>query len=126
MNDTEFHAEQMALLEAFNQRLQDYAAAPEGATLVELAQQFDALCANPETIMDDAPALVYRLLTIAPQFTEAFPRDLLWYLGQECLHFMPDEEIEMFTRLDEQRRAALGEGVEFNWLEARAAEKGLQ
>ncbi|WP_439102608.1 PA2817 family protein [Congregibacter sp.] len=126
MNDTDFHQEQIAHFAAFNQRLQDYAAAPEGATLIELAQQFDVLVANPEKIMDEAPALVYRLLTIAPQFAQEFPRDLLWYLGQECLHFMPDEEIEMFTRLDEQRRDALSEGNTFNWSEARAAAKGLQ
>ncbi|WOJ95988.1 PA2817 family protein [Congregibacter brevis] len=126
MNDTDFHAEQMALFESFNQRLQDYAASPDGATLVELAQQFDVLAANTSQVMDEGPGLIYRLLTIAPQFAQEFPRDLLWYLGQECLHFMPDDEINLFAELDDQRRAADSSGQEFSWSEARAAAKALQ
>ncbi|MDP5054011.1 MAG: hypothetical protein NWP69_09480 [Congregibacter sp.] len=126
MNDTDFHGEQMALFHAFNERLQRHAAAPEGETLAALAEQFSSLAADPGQIMDDAPALIYRMLTIAPQLTEEFPRDLLWYLGQECLHFMPDEEIDLFTRLDDQRRQADRGGQAFNWSEARASAKGLQ
>jgi len=126
MNDEDFHLEQMALFQSFNTRLQEYAAAPEGATLVELARQFDSLASNSGQIMDEAPALIYRMLTIAPQFAQEFPRDLLWYLGQECLHFMPDEEIEIYTVMDEQRRTAASAGQTFNWAEARAVAKGLQ
>lgn len=125
MNDMDFHAEQMALFDAFNKRLQAYAAAPEGEGFSELAQQCAALAAEPGQIMDEAPALIYRMLTIAPQFAQEFPRDLLWYLGQECLHFMPDEEIERFTLLDEQRRAADGAGQHFNWSEACAMMRSL-
>lgn len=119
MNDVEFHAEQMARFASFNRRLQAYAEAPEGESLAALAQQFDALAADTGQIMDEGPALIYRMLTIAPQLTQEFPRDLLWYLGQECLHFMPDDEIEAFTDLDEQRRAANTQGQQFNWGEAR-------
>ncbi|WP_439108166.1 PA2817 family protein [Congregibacter sp.] len=126
MNDMDFHAEQMTLFQSFNTRLQAYAASPEGTSLHELAAQFNALAANTGQIMDEAPSLIYRLLTIAPQLTQEFPRDLLWYLGQECLHFMPDEEIETFTALDDQRRAAENQGEVFNWSEARASAKGLQ
>lgn len=126
MNDEDFHAQQMALFQSFNTRLQEYAAAPEGVTLAELAMQFDGLASNTGQIMDEAPALIYRMLTIAPQFAQEFPRDLLWYLGQECLHFMPDEEIDVYTAMDEQRRAAAHDGNTFNWAEARAVAKGLQ
>ncbi|MFT4769635.1 MAG: hypothetical protein ACI8RN_002784 [Glaciecola sp.] len=126
MNDVDFHTEQMALFEAFNKRLQAYAAAPEGETLAELAQQFGELAADTGQILDEAPALIYRMLTIAPQLTQEFPRDLLWYLGQECLHFMPDDEIERFTLLDEQRRTADSQGQRFNWAEARTMADRLQ
>ncbi|EED32831.1 conserved hypothetical protein [gamma proteobacterium NOR5-3] len=102
-----------------------YAAAPEGEGFVEIARQFAVLAADAEQIMDEAPALIYRMLTIAPQFAQEFPRDLLWYLGQECLHFMPDEEIERFTLLDEQRREADRQGARFNWAEACAAMSSL-
>jgi hypothetical protein len=126
MNDTELHSEQLALFAAFNDRLQTQASAADGIGLGELAQQFDAMNAAPKRIPEEAPALVYRMLTVAPQLTSMFPRELLWYLGGECLHFMPDEEIASFTALDEQRRDALASGEPFNWQGARAAALGLQ
>lgn len=126
MNDEEFHREQLGLFEAFNQRLQSFAKAPGGEALGELAAQFSGLAAEPERILDDAPALVSRMLTTAPQLTEHFPRDLLWYLGQECLHFMPDEEIERLSALDDQRRDAQRQGQTFDWRAARAGALKLQ
>lgn len=126
MNDEDFHQEQLRLFAQFNDGLQTTAAMPGGETLAPLAEQFAALVATPENIMDEAPALVFRMLTIAPQLAEHFPRDLLWYLGGECLHFMPDEEIQQLTALDEQRRDAVARGDAFNWQEARASLRGLQ
>ena len=126
MDDTDFHREQLSLFDAFCQRLRTIAADPAGAGLAELAGQFDDLAARPDAIMDEAPELVARMFTVAPQLAEHFPRDLLWYLGGECLHFMPDEEIERLTALDDQRRAASAAGRDFNWREARSSALGLQ
>jgi hypothetical protein len=126
MNDTDFHAEQLKLFAQFNDGLQATAALPGGETLTTLAQQFAELVDQPENVMDEAPGLVFRMLTTAPQLAEHFPRDLLWYLGGECLHFMPDEEIERLTTLDEQRRDAAARGERFNWREAQASARGLQ
>ena len=126
MNDTDFHSEQISLFNAFCERLRLLAAEPAGAGLAELSAQFADLAGRPRDVMDEAPPLVARMLTIAPQLAEHFPRDLLWYLGGECLHFMPDEEIERLTALDDQRRAAVSQGQDFNWREARASALGLQ
>jgi hypothetical protein len=35
--------------------------------------------------------------------TPLFPRDVLYLLGGECLHYMPDEEISAYQELDELR-----------------------
>lgn len=126
MNDAEFHQEQLGLLNAFNERLQAFASAPGGEALNDLAGQFTALVIAPQSVMDEAPALVARMLTTAPQLAEHFPRDLLWYLGGECLHFMPDEEIDRLCGLDEQRREADAQGETFDWREARASALQLQ
>jgi hypothetical protein len=126
MNDRDFHQEQLGLFAKFSDGLQATAAMPGGETLAALAEQFAALVAAPDNIMDEAPALVFRMLTIAPQLAEHFPRDLLWYLGGECLHFMPDDEIQQLTLLDEQRRESVSRGETFNWREARASLRGLQ
>lgn len=125
MNDRDFHEEQLGLFRAFAERLETIAAAPGGEPLAELSDQIRGLAAAPERFLDDGPPVIARLLTTAPQVAEHFPRDLLWYLGAECLHFMPDEEIDSFTALDEARREADARGERFNWREARAAQQGL-
>lgn len=115
MHDKAFHDYQLARFNAFAKQLCELAAAPGGEGLTALAETADALAARPSTILDDAPQHIARLLTTAPQCAQLFPRDLLWYLGGECLHFMPDEEIEHYSALDEQRRAAAASGTVFNW-----------
>ena len=50
-----------------------------------------------------------------PQIAHLVPRDLLWYFGGDCLHFMPDEEIEMFQILEERRYEAEQQGKAFDW-----------
>ncbi|GAB5414460.1 MAG: hypothetical protein Cons2KO_20630 [Congregibacter sp.] len=126
MNDEEFHREQLGLLAAFAKTLKNTSELPGGETLANLAAQFDELVQRPADVMDEAPALVSRLLTTAPQLAEYFPRDLLWYLGGECLHFMPDEEIDRFSALDQQRRDAVENAEAFDWPSARANALGLQ
>ena len=56
-----------------------------------------------------------------PQIAHLVPRDLLWFFGGDCLHYMPDEEIQLYQQLDERRFAAEETGDEFDW----AAEKQL-
>ena len=41
--------------------------------------------------------------------THSIPRDLLWYFGGECMHFLGDEEIEAFQKLDERYYDAMAE-----------------
>ncbi len=125
MNDQDFHQEQLQLLRDFNERLQKLTQAPSGGMLGELAAQFDDLVTAPHTFLDEGPAVVARMMTTTPQLAEHFPRELLWYLGGECLHFMPDEEIDQLTALDEERRAAAARGETFAWRSAHDATRNL-
>ena len=36
-----------------------------------------------------------------PHWVNIIPRDLFWYFGGDCMHFLGDEEIDQFQRLDE-------------------------
>ncbi|MEM1191652.1 MAG: PA2817 family protein [Pseudomonadota bacterium] len=126
MDDTDFHAEQMGQFTALAERIASVSTRPGGEPLASVAETLQQLSAEPGRIMDEAPALIARLLTTAPQVAEFVPRDLLWYLGGDCLHYMPDDEIERFTQLDEQRRDAMERGEVFNWRERRAQLLGLQ
>ena len=51
-------------------------------------------------------------------------RDLLWFFGGDCLHFMPDEEIQIFQRLDEERHQAEANDSPFSYKDARAKNLG--
>lgn len=126
MDDTEFHREQMAQFGAFVAELERRAQSEELAPMTALVEAFQTLADQPERIMDEGPGLVGRLFTTAPALAQNFPRDLLWYLGGECLHYMPDEEIERYAGLDEQRRRVADQHGHFNWREARAASLKLQ
>ena len=50
-----------------------------------------------------------------PQIAHLVPRDLLWFFGGDCLHFMPDEEIAVFQQLEERRYEAEQNDEPFDW-----------
>ena len=37
-----------------------------------------------------------------PQLTPIVPRDLLWFFGGDCLHFLTDEEIDRFQQIEDR------------------------
>ncbi|MFP3526579.1 PA2817 family protein, partial [Pantoea sp. SIMBA_072] len=43
------------------------------------------------------------------------PRDLLWFFGGDCLHFMPDSELDLYQQLEELRYEAEQRGAPFDW-----------
>ena len=45
--------------------------------------------------------LITTIISHYPQHTPAVARDLFWYFGGDCLHFLGDEEISYFQQLDE-------------------------
>ncbi|HIQ42573.1 MULTISPECIES: PA2817 family protein [Pseudomonas] len=59
--------------------------------------------------------LISQVFNRYPQIAHLVPRDLLWFFGGDCLHFMPDEEIALYQTLDERRFAAEENGEPFDW-----------
>jgi hypothetical protein len=86
----------------------------------QLALAFRDLAEGDGDLYEEGPALVSRLFTTYPDFAPTFPRELLWFFGGECLHYMPDEEIDLFQQLDEKRRATAAAGDTLDLREARA------
>ena len=85
----------------------------------ELARAFEGIAAG-DGLYETGPDLVARLFSSCPQIAPSFPRELLWFLGGDCLHFMPDEELGMFQELDDMRLEAEQSGVHLDYQEARA------
>ena len=115
-------------------QLQDFAATlhqrteflPPEDSLRALSNAFSALAAGQGDLYVDGPALVERLFTTYPDFAPTFPRDLLWFLGSDCLHFMADSEIEFYQALDAQRHEAAARGEQLDLAAARAKLLKLQ
>lgn len=63
--------------------------------------------------------MISQLFLRYPQITHLIPRELLWFFGGDCLHFMPDAEIDLFQQLEDQQYQAESEGKPFNWLLAK-------
>ena len=82
-------------------------------------QRFDQLAADLREQQPDASHdgqdLIVQVFHRYPQIAHLVPRDLLWFFAGDCLHYMPDDEIDLYQRLDEQRFAAEEAGEAFDW-----------
>ena len=82
--------------------------------------------ASGEGIYERGPELVRKLFSSCPQLAPDFPRDLLWFIGGDCLHLMSDEELAAFQSLDDLRADAEAAGEAFDYHEERAKLLNLQ
>ncbi len=63
-------------------------------------------CLTAATKIDDTynqqgQHILTQIISQYPHITPAINRDLLWYFGGDCLHYMGDEEIDLYQQLDE-------------------------
>jgi hypothetical protein len=112
-----------AFADTFNART---AHLPEEDALRELGRAFTELASGSRDLYLEGPALVSRLFTTYPDLAPTFPRDLLWFLAGECLHYMPEAEIQTYQQLDEMRAEAAAQGVVLDLRQARASLQQLQ
>ena len=99
---------------------------PEEDPLRLLAAEFSRLAAGDGDPYVEGPTLVDRLFTGFPDFAPTFPRDLLWFFGGGCLHFMPDEEIALYQELEQMRLESARRGETLDMRAARAKLLKLQ
>src|SRR6478752_3180645 len=59
--------------------------------------------------------ILCKIVASYPHLMPLLPRDLLWFFGGDCLHYMPDEEISFFQRMDEAREAAKESKTPFSY-----------
>ena len=81
-------------------------------------ERFDELIMNLQNVPEErhmGQDMICQVFHRYPQIAHLVPRDLLWYFGGDCLHFMPDEEIEIFQQLEERRYEAEQNDEPFDW-----------
>ena len=50
---------------------------------------------------DVGQRVITTIISRYPHITPLIPRDLFWFFGGDCLHFLGDEELKSFQNLDE-------------------------
>lgn len=81
-------------------------------------ERFDELVMNLQDVPQErhlGQEMICQVFHRYPQIAHLVPRDLLWFFGGDCLHYMPDEEIELFQRLEERRYEAEQNDEPFDW-----------
>jgi len=127
MNDEQYLQHCAELLASFSQELVTRTEhLPEEDSLRELAASFQAVADSGKDLYTEGANLVVRLFTTYPDFAPTLPRELLWFFGGDCLHFMPDEEIGQYQQLEEMRAAAAARGETLDLRDARAKLLKLQ
>lgn len=124
-HDTQYSAFHLRLLENLVALIKvqppfsDEFPAEEDASFVEnitlLTQQH-----GEENFLADGQQLICKIVASYPHLMPVLPRDLLWFFGGDCLHYMPDEEIQKFQQLDERRQEAIENNAVFNYEDERA------
>lgn len=84
----------------------------------------EASCFNEELFALGQHSLC-RIVAAYPLLAPQVPRDLFWLFGGDCLHFMPDEEIQRFQQLDELRFEAENNNIDYQHEKERARLIGL-
>ncbi|MCL6416888.1 hypothetical protein MIB92_14600 [Aestuariirhabdus sp. Z084] len=87
----------------------------------KLGQLLPDLEQRDEEALYAAQQLISQLIANFPQLTPLVSRDLLWLLGGDCLHWMPDAEVEQYQQLEELYQDALVSNHEFDWVASRKA-----
>ena len=59
--------------------------------------------------------LMCQIIQRYPQIAHLVPRDLLWFFGGDCLHFMPEQELALYQELEERRYEAEQNDEPFDW-----------
>ncbi|SIS81595.1 PA2817 family protein [Neptunomonas antarctica] len=95
----------------------------------EFLQRFNELISETTDVqasyIESGQALMTGWIRAYPELAPLMPRDLLFFFGGECLHFMPDDELQTFQELDEKRYAAEAKGDAFEYSRERAMALGL-
>ena len=57
--------------------------------------------ASSDEFQQHGQYLITQIITHYPHITPEVSRDLFWFFGGECLHYMGDDELALYQKLDE-------------------------
>ncbi len=114
----EYHLQLLQHLRTILVALGDAEQVPEESHALFLERFDELLTLLPENPLESqylGQDLICQVITRYPQIAHLVPRDLLWFFGGDCLHYMPDEELELYQTLEERRYEAEQNEEPFDW-----------
>ena len=69
--------------------------------LHQLTQVIDQLTQHTDSGYTQGQDWITHIFNHLPQLSPAIDRDLLWFFGGDCLHFLTDDENDLFQQIDE-------------------------
>ncbi|WP_269619203.1 PA2817 family protein [Zhongshania sp. BJYM1] len=70
--------------------------------LLALCADLDASFINQGDYAVIGQSIVTRIISHYPDITPQIHRDLLWFFGGDCLHYLGDEEIQKYQEIEER------------------------
>ncbi|MEN8639032.1 PA2817 family protein [Pseudomonas sichuanensis] len=130
--DLEYHLQLLHHLRTILVALGEAEQIPEESHTLFLERFDELLALLPQSPLDSqylGQDLLCQVIQRYPQIAHLVPRDLLWFFAGDCLHYMPDEELDLYQTLEERRHEAGQKGEPFDWhlekqLLGKAAEGG--
>jgi hypothetical protein len=127
MHYTQYFTHHVDLLKQFKENIaQERPYQVNLSELTEYDQQFirtlNQLCeteAYSEHMCEQGQWLVEHIVNGYNHLLIFLSRDLLWFFGGSCLHYMPDTEIDFYQQLDELRYAAESQDRPFKFVIAK-------
>lgn len=114
----EYHLQLLQHLRTILVALGDAEQVPEESHALFLERFDELLTLLPQDPLESqylGQDLICQVITRYPQIAHLVPRDLLWFFGGDCLHYMPDEELELYQTLEERRYEAEQNDEPFDW-----------
>lgn len=114
----EYHLQLLQHLRTILVALGDAEQVPEESHALFLERFDELLTVLPQNPLESqylGQDLICQVITRYPQIAHLVPRDLLWFFGGDCLHYMPDEELELYQTLEERRYEAEQNEEPFDW-----------
>ena len=74
-----------------------------------------------DTFQQQGQWLIDRIVSRYPQFTAHVHRELFWFFGGDCLHYLSDGELDQFQQMDEllHDSAYAGKALDYNTARAK-------
>jgi len=114
----EYHLQLLNHLRTILVALGDAEQVPEESHALFLERFDELLTLLPQDPLESqylGQDLICQVIQRYPQIAHLVPRDLLWFFAGDCLHYMPDEELELYQQLEELRFEASEQGEPFDW-----------